>query len=177
MSLSLFAIAEPKMKILPFSLKMRAREHFFENHRVNTSTETTEYGGLSNTINLWWEKPFHSAIGFYWTPVLGQSTPKGEATSELGSSFQLVCFGLEGKYFLWSHSFVRAGIGSTQLKSKGTLDTASGSNHYFGLGWEFKTKWGFGIAPEFGYRKSSLENAIEVESQIFAIGFHFYELI
>ncbi len=81
--------------------KMRAREHYETvNLHLDQHTPNTTYGGFSNTINLWYEKPLTYAFGIAASP-LGATLPRQGAAVDptLGDRIRLVHIGLEAKAF------------------------------------------------------------------------------
>jgi|SaaInlStandDraft_7_1057024.scaffolds.fasta_scaffold131883_2 hypothetical protein len=161
----------------PWNIRMRAREHFVENHSLHfADNKQYQYAGLSNTINIWQEVPFVYSLGLSISPALGQSKPKGAIVPELGSSFELRAYGVEGKYYPIKHGkvFLRAGVSHISLATKGLLGVVNGHGYYIGLGYEFPF-YMIHLAPEIAYRMSELDQGIQVKTTMFAIGFHFYK--
>ena len=164
------------LEINALPIKFRAREHFIDNHVIKFKDGTqTEYGGLSNTLNIWYEIPFHYSLGLSLSPIIGSPSTK-DPLATLGSKIQLQVCGIEGKYYPVSgfKGFVRGGLGYTRLSASGVYDGVNGSSYYIGLGWEFPV-WKIHLAPEIALRKSQLSDGVEIDSTIFSIGFHFYK--
>lgn len=158
--------------------KWRAREHF-EVHTLKKDANEVNYRGLSNTINYWYEEPFHQAIGFAFGPVIGDSVTEGQLLqTELGRKIKLSSLGAE--YKKWVNKelplFVRFGFYYETLKTEGTLGTISGTSFLYGFGYEYVFK-GVGIAIEISKRHSNLESGVEVESFTPSIGFHLYPFL
>lgn len=159
--------------------KMRAREHYAV-HRVKSDSLEGEYKGLSNTINLWWEKPYILYYGFALSPVLANF--KDDETSPLGDKIDYYHLSFEVKYFprnylpeYLENIYIRPAVGMSLLKPDNSIEGAYGYNIYMGLGYEYPFK-NFGLAFEMAYRYANLEDGIEVQSITPSIGFHFYEM-
>jgi len=157
-------------------IKVRAREHIdFHNIVFNDASNIT-YRGLSNTINLWWEKPRIYSIGLAFNPILGSANSVGKHDVRLSNKIKLITLGLEGKYYhrnISPNLFSRLGLGYTRLDTNGYLGDIDGYHTYIGAGWEFDVK-GVGIALEMAYRQSRVEQGIAVNSITPSIGVHFY---
>ncbi len=153
---------------------IRAREHY-DVHKYNLNSQTFEYKGLSNTFNLWWEKPYQWSFGFSFNPLIGSATTEDDA-SPFGEKIRLWILGLEGKYFPmpdWLLIFLRGGLSYHILEVKDGVSNPEGYGGYLALGYEFKTKK-LGIAPELGIRKIKFSRGVEGNLVSFSIGFHFY---
>lgn len=156
-----------------FEFKIRAREHF-ETHKFSSASIDTTYRGLSNTINLWWEKPYDISYGFSVSPILSGIRNK-EVSAPFGEEIILVNYGFEMKYFLkslLSQLYVRPGITYAELSGDQTF-TKSGHSLYLGLGYEYPFER-FGLAFEVAHRYTELTEGITVNSFTPSIGFHFY---
>ena len=159
------------------NIKLRAREHFLDHHNIKFSDgSSTKYSGLSNTINIWHERPFRYSIGLSISPIIGSPKAKDSTNAPLGDKIQLQVYGVEGKYFPLKgfKGFLRGGYGYTRLKGSGTLNGVDGSSYYLGAGWEIPV-WRIHIAPEYAIRKSKLQKDVEIDSTVISVGFHFYE--
>lgn len=160
------------------NIRVRAREHF-ETHRYKFGElgKSETYRGLTNTINIWYERPFEYSIGLALGPVLGAARSDGpsEALPQAGGKIQLAVAGVEGKYFPIAgvKAFTRVGVAWHSLTTNGTYGAVKGWGYYGGLGWEIPTKW-VSIAPEIAYREVFL--AHDITGRIFtpSIGLHFY---
>ena len=157
-------------------IKIRAREHFeAHEYSVDGVDEVFEFKGLTNTINLWYEKPFHYSFGLALGPVIGSAKAE-DSSVQFGEKVQLWVAGLEGKYFPLKEDyrgFVRLGMSWHKLDTDGSFDSLEGWGLYSGLGWEFP--WGkVSIAPELAFRKVYLEKDVEGDILTPSIGFHFY---
>jgi hypothetical protein len=162
-------------KSYAMAIKPRLREHF-DHHTISTAGQEFSYSGLSNTINLWYEKPFEYAIGLAINPVLGNTKYKDGLQSVLGEKITLRLIGIEAKHFpvkLIEHGFYRVGLFYTELQTDTAFGDLSGWSFLIGVGHEFKI-WKMGIAPEFAIRRSFLANSTSVLSITPSIGFHFY---
>ena len=157
-------------------IKMRAREHF-DFHNIMFSDGTNHnYSGLSNTINLWWEKPRNYSIGLAFNPILGSANTDDEVNGRLDEEDRLITLGVEGKYhhrYLMINLFSRVGLGASRLQGSGATGDVDGYHAYVGLGWEFNVK-GVGVALEMAYRRSQLEQGVSIDSITPSIGVHFY---
>jgi hypothetical protein len=138
------------------------------------------YGGLSNTINVWYEKPFQYSFGFAASPLLATlPVTKGEPPPECGDRVRLVHLGSEGKIFPFAglvHVFARAGVYSSTLTSNGPLGSTTGTSGLLGIGYEWDLG-GIGLAPEFSWRTGWLARSIKFEGSAPAIGLHFYKAL
>jgi len=163
-------------KALAGDIKVRAREHVdFHNIVLNDGSDAT-YRGLSNTINLWWEKPRIYSIGLAFNPIFGSANSDGKYDARLSEKIKLITLGAEGKYYhrnISANLFSRIGLGYTRLNTDGHLGDTDGYHGYIGAGWEFDVK-GIGIALEMAYRQSRLERGTVVNSITPSIGVHFY---
>jgi len=163
-------------KALAGDIKVRAREHIdFHDIALNDGSDIT-YRGLSNTINLWWEKPRIYSIGLAFNPIFGSASSDKSHDARLGDKIKLITLGAEGKYYhrnISPNLFSRLGLGYTRLNTEGYLGDIDGYHGYIGAGWEFDVK-GIGIALEIAYRQSRLERGTIVDSITPSIGVHFY---
>ncbi len=161
------------------NIRVRAREHF-ETHRYEFGElgKSETYRGLTNTINVWYERPFEYSIGLALGPVIGGARSDGpsEALPQAGGKIQLAVAGIEAKYFPVSgvKGFTRVGVAWHSLKTNGTYGDVTGWGYYGGLGWEIPIKW-VSIAPEVAFRQVHLAN--DITGRIFtpSIGLHFYK--
>ncbi len=157
-------------------IKVRAREHF-DFHDVAFDNGSSTYAGLSNTINVWWEKPRVYSIGLAFNPVIGSARASGNYDARLSNKIKLIMLGVEGKYYhrdIAPSLFSRLGLGYTRLDTKGSsIDDIDGYHVYIGAGWEFDIK-GVGLALEMAFRQSRLEQGVIVNSITPSIGVHFY---
>lgn len=161
--------------------KMRAREHYETMALSGISpTKTARYFGFSNTINIWYEKPFHYAFGLAGSPLFATLELQGpDQPQATGKRIRLVHLGLEGKLFVWPESwgaFTRLGLYHAQLQSGGSLGTINGKSYLLGIGYEWNLA-GIGIAPELAWRQGLLKGDVHFIGQAPAIGVHFYKLI
>ncbi len=157
-------------------IKVRAREHFDFHDVAFGSGSGSAYAGLSNTINVWWEKPRIYSIGLAFNPVIGSARASGDYDTRLSKRIKLIMLGVEGKYYhrdIAPSLFSRVGLGYTQLDTKGSIGDIDGYHVYVGAGWEFDVK-GVGIALEMAFRQSRLERGVIVNSITPSIGVHFY---
>ncbi len=161
-------------------LHLRAREHFETVQVENLGrSETTRFEGLTNTINYWYEEPFHYLVGLAASPLLATLPVVGSHAAGTGERIRLLHLGMEAKVFIWGPDlpiFTRAGLFSSSLATRDTLGTFHGGSILFGFGYEWN--WdGIGIAPEFDWRLGRLNQGVSFKSQGPAIGVHFYKLI
>ncbi len=155
--------------------KIRAREHM-EWHHVKNEGSRAKFKGLSNTINIWYERPYDFSFGLALSPLIISGIRANDTSTPYGEKIQLFNIGLEGKLFpklLLDNIFVRSGIGHTLFRPD-LGENLTGVNLYLGIGYEipFKT---FGLALEFAYRRAFLEEGTRVTVVTPSIGFHFYE--
>lgn len=154
---------------------IRAREHF-ETHRYKLNSGEYELNGLTNTLNIWRERPFRYSLGFALSPVIGGARSKGVVSTEMGSEIKLWVLGVEGKYFPYGpdmKGFTRLGVSWHTLNTKGTFGDLQGWGYYVGLGWEIPVGI-VSLAPEIAMRNIYLNN--DVTGTLFtpSIGVHFY---
>lgn len=160
--------------VFSLDFKMRAREHY-EINKVKSGLFSSTFKGLSNTVNIWWEKPYKYSFGFALSPVL--SGLSSSEASPLGEEIKIYHFGLEGKYFprlLINKLYLRSGLTYSMLKPDLLEDTLKGYGLYLGIGYEIPFKM-FGLAIEMGTRYTKLDKGYEVNSTIGSLGFHFYK--
>ncbi len=156
---------------------LRAREHF-ETVQVKNlgGLRETKYEGLTNTINYWYEQPFHFSIGLAASPLLATLPVLGPHAAGTGERIRLLHLGAESKWFPWPEwvsLFTRAGIFSSTLATRDVLGTFRGQSFLLGIGYEWN--WdGIGIAPEFDWRSGQLDSGVNFLSRGPAIGLHFY---
>ena len=157
-------------------IRVRAREHY-EQIQVE-SDRRANYIGFTNTINVWYEQPFHYSIGFAGSPIFARLRTT-EAPSGLSREIRLVHLGIEGKAFPapdTAHVFVRLGGYQAQMVTGGDLGRIKGTSALGGLGYEFN--WGgIGIAPEMSWRRGNLANDVSFAGTAPAIGVHFYKML
>lgn len=157
-------------------IKVRAREHI-DFHNVDFhGGDNKSYSGLSNTINIWWEKPRIYSVGLAFNPIFGSAKSDEDAGDQLGDKIKLITLGIEGKYYhryVTNNLFSRIGLGGTRLDSSGETGDVNGYHAYIGIGWEFDIK-GVGVALEMALRHSRLAQNIVVNSVTPSIGVHFY---
>ena len=79
------------------AIKVRAREHY-EVHSITQRQEKSVYRGFSNTMNIWYEKPYVYSVGLAISPILGSSKAADSSNEPYGSSLTLVNIGLEYKF-------------------------------------------------------------------------------
>ena len=157
---------------------IRAREHF-EWYDIETPAGSAEYQGLTNTINLWWERPFYYSLGLAVGPVIGGANASNSSTKDiLASDIKLWTVGLEGKYFPFHKDqikgFVRLGLSWHHLTTSKPERDFFGWGQYVGAGWEIP----FGrvsVAPEVALRFFELSQNIKGQVVTPSIGFHFYK--
>lgn len=157
-------------------IKVRAREHFDFHDIAFDGDSGSTYAGLSNTINVWWEKPRIYSIGLAFNPVIGSARASGDYDARLGNKIKLIMLGVEGKYYhrdIAPNLFSRLGLGYARLDAKGSIGDIDGYHAYIGAGWEFDVK-GVGVALEMAFRQSRLEQGVIVNSITPSIGVHFY---
>lgn len=160
-------------------IRVRAREHF-ETHKykLGDTGQSETYKGLTNTINIWYERPFEYSVGLALGPVIGGARSDGpsDAQPAFGGQIQLAVAGIEAKYFPISgiKGFLRGGLSWNSLRTNGTYGRINGYGYYGGLGWEIPIGI-VSIAPEVAFRRVHL--AHDVTGDIFtpSIGLHFYK--
>jgi hypothetical protein len=173
---SLLASFLPTAKTLAGSLHVRAREHY-ETMKVSTDGGEASFLGFTNTINGWYEEPFHYSIGLAGSPLLATLASKAPPPG-FGDKIRLVHLGIEGKIFpvLDIAGFTRMGVYQSTLSSLGLAGHFEGMSILIGLGYEFDVH-GVGIAPEMSWRRGNLSHGASFDGQAPAIGVHFYQAI
>lgn len=162
------------------SFRIRLREHFeLLSVRYESLNDSENYFGLTNTANLWYEKPMHFSIGLAMGPVLGSAKSVNDS-APMGTDpkIRLWNFGIEGKYFFRPEKspwFGRIGVTGNLLDTRGSAGTLGGGGYYLGLGFEAKV-WKLGIAPEIAFRHVFLEQGSRIYVFTPSIGVHFYVL-
>lgn len=158
---------------LAFNFKMRAREHY-EVHEIYNKDKIDHYRGLTNTINLWWEKPYDTYFGLSFSPILA-SIKEVKEDSQYGEKITQQNIGLEFKKFLSSKLFYRLGLGHSNLETtKGAEKNFKGNYGYLGLGIEIPFD-SHGLALELAYRYADYEKGIYIKTFTPSVGFHFYK--
>ena len=175
MLILLIALVMP-LASLAGDFKARAREHI-DIHKIDINNgNNLSYSGLSNTINIWWEKPRIYSIGLAFNPIFGSASADNDVGTGLSDKIKLITLGVEGKYYhhyAAKNLFSRFGVGASQLDTNGILDNVDGYHLYVGAGWEFDVN-GVGIALEMAFRQSRLSQNIIINSITPSIGVHFY---
>lgn len=171
------AYGYPPQAVEAGNFRLRAREHFeLLSIRYGDLNEKENYFGLTNTLNAWYEKPFHYAIGLAFGPMLGSAKSMEVAPPGTDPKIRLWNFGLEGEYFIFPENyglFGRVGLTGNLLDTRGSVGTISGGGYYLGLGWETQI-WRIGVAPELAFRHLILEQHGRLFAFTSSIGFHFY---
>lgn len=160
-----------------YNLKMRAREHY-EVHELHTSNSLEVYSGLTNTINIWFEKPYDTYFGLSFSPILAGINAT-EENALYGDKITQQNIGFEFKKFpktlFPSNYYYRFGLGYSKLETtSGDIENFYGHYTYLGLGKEIPFK-NFGLALEVAYRYSNYNNGLFVKTITPSIGFHFYK--
>lgn len=157
-----------------YTFKIRAREHV-ESNTISYSGGETTYKGLTNTINLWWEKPYDISMGFSVSPIIA-GIRADDYTKPFGDEVTIVNYGFELKYFglkkLLPQVYVRPGLTYSELTPDNGV-TSSGHAVYLGIGYEYPFEK-FGLALEYAHRHSILSDGITINASTPSIGFHFY---
>ena len=160
-------------------IKLRARQHF-DTVRIEFGEQNHReiYRGTGPNFNLWLEKPYHFSFGLSYS-VLFINNSEAKEVPEIGNNMDLTKIGFEFKnYFIPNEGglFMRLGVSSNSLNTKGSYETLSGTGAYLGLGWEFKFSK-IGLALEAAGRRINLEKEIQIETFSPSIGVHFYGYI
>lgn len=157
-----------------YNLKPRARENF-EVIKLKTDGEEKLYRGLSNIINYWHEVPrdfaFGLAFGSIGSPYREENDSKPAEIFQ--GSFRTYTAGIEYKKWISKFPFVRAGIYNNYFQMASD-DPVSGYSYYLGGGYEFDLS-GVGLALEAGRKIGNYGGEWELESNMVAIGVHFYK--
>ena len=167
----LFAFSED---VYSLNIKPRARE-YYEVIKLQTGANEKAYRGLSNIINIWHEVQGDFSLGFAFGSIGSpyQQENNVRPSSDFHASFQLYTAGLEYKKWYHNQPFVRIGTYNNYFQM-GAKDPLSGHSNYIGLGWEFDYD-GMGIAAELGQKFGFYGGKWELNSKMFALGFHFYK--
>ena len=157
------------------SWKMRARENY-EINSIETSNEKLKYKGLSNTINMWCEKPYDYSIGLAYSSIFSNIETKELAS--FGKEIKLMNISAEYKYFMndfLKNFFARPSIGYAKLRPD-VGASKDGWFSYLGLGYEYPFKK-FGLSLEVAYKYPILKDDIKIKTIQPSLGFHFYKMI
>lgn len=158
-----------------FNFRLRAREHY-EIHKIKNKIVNEEYRGFTNTINLFYEKPYQYSFGISYSPVFANFRSK-HSGQFFGSKIEQQNIGFELKYFMTEtipHLFTRLGMGRTEFKGLGSFNkTVDGGFSFVALGYEIPFDM-LGLAVEYGFRKASYDDSIDIDTKSISIGFHFY---
>lgn len=160
-------------------IRVRAREHF-ESHsyKLGRTGQRETYKGLTNTINIWYERPFEYSLGLALGPVIGGARSDGpsDAGPAFGDKIELAVAGVEAKYFPVAglKGFFRGGLSWNSLQTNGTFGRINGYGYYGGLGWEIPVGM-VSIAPEVAFRRVHLAKGVTGDIFTPSIGLHFYK--
>ena len=156
-----------------YEFKIRAREHF-EIHELHTTERIDIYKGLTNTINVWLEKPYDSYFGLSFSPIIAGI--KAVETDTYGEKITQQNIGFEYKFFSDSKEvYYRLGLGYSKLETTGgEIENYFGNYGYIGLGTEIPIK-NFGLALELAYRYANYNEGLFIKTITPSIGFHFYK--
>lgn len=180
--LSLVGVLWFAVPALADGFHMRAREHYetitLKGLGQPSDNLSATFAGLSNTINIWYEKPFHYYFGLAGSPIFATLPiiSAQDAALGVGRRIRLVHLGVEGKVFptsALSNTFLRLGVYHANLESNGTLGVRTGLSGLVALGYEWNLA-GIGLAPEFAYRVGQLGQGLSFSGTAPAIGLHFY---
>ena len=158
------------------NFKVRAREHY-EIHELHSQHSLEVYSGLTNTINLWWEKPYDYSFGFSFSPIIA-GINANKSDNSYGDKITQQNIGFEIKYFLHNilkSLYIRPGFGYSRLETnKGESKNFFGQYGYLGLGMEIPMD-SYGLALEMAYRYADYANDLIVKTITPSVGFHFYK--
>lgn len=154
---------------------MRARESF-EWFDIESSSQDVAYQGLTNTFNLFYEKPMEYSIGLAGGSIFSglstTDTPLPGFSDEIKTTF----IGLEAKYFptkALRGFFVRPGLYWKTLNSKGVVGKVDGFMGGVGLGYEIPIWEQIHLVPETGTQFGDL-GAYPVNIKSVSLALHFY---
>lgn len=142
----------------------RFREHY-DLTQLRTAAGNTTYGGLSSSVNLFYEKPLEWSLGLVFNPVVaGRDKQLGTANLALPSKIRIWHYGIEYQRFVLAEPekyglFARVGASFDVFDVK-YATTRYGGSYYLGLGWEQRIG-GVGIAPEVAFRHMVFEKDIQ----------------
>lgn len=138
-SLLIIAAAFPAEATFLDSLRFRARESY-ETLDIKSGNLSDRYAGFTNTINLFYEKPFKHSYGLAFGSLfsgLNSST----STLALDTSIEFYFLGLEAKVFLSAFKtqglFIRPGAYLQQLHNDGVDSKINSTSASAGIGYEF----------------------------------------
>lgn len=158
-----------------FNIKLRAREHY-EVHKIQRNNTSEEYRGFTNTINLFFEKPYQYSFGLSFSPVFANFGSKMPGQF-FGSEIEQQNIGFELKYFITESLpslFLRLGVGKSEFEAQGSFNkTVDGDFSFAAIGYEIPFDM-LGVAIEYGFRKARYDYSIDIDSKSISIGFHFY---
>jgi len=164
--------SEPKWRI-------RAREHYEWIELKTGDAGPLHYAGLSNTIDLGYERPMQWFVAAAISPILATFGQRGENPPSAAERIRLTHLGAEGKLFPWTETpwlFTRLGIFAVELKPlAGTAVTSRGASAYGGVGYEVLLG-GIGLAFEFGVRRGEVPGTT-LSSITPSLGVHFYQAL
>ena len=158
-------------------IKFRARESF-ENLEFEYQGQKQSYRGFSNTINLFYEKPFQYSLGLAFGSIFSSLQAKNnQPLQNLGEKVSFYFVGLESKLF-FLHSgkrgfFFRPGIYLQILKSGGPSGDDKASAILGGLGYEFLVYKNISLAPEVAYKRGTAGD-FNFAGITYSLGVHFY---
>jgi len=162
------------------NLRMRFRESVgWMDIKYGVLDDKATYFGSSNTVNVWFERPFDYSVGFAFSPIFGSSRSRGNVPAGTNASVKLYTIGLEAKYFFlqkrtkWKGTFGRLGLAGNILDVRGSVGVNGGFSYYLGFGYEFKL-WKTGVAPEIAFRHVFLDGSTRILSISVSLAVHLY---
>jgi hypothetical protein len=156
--------------------RMRAREHYETLSLTGTGAPAT-YWGFTNTIDLWYEVPFHYSVGLAGSPLLA-TLHSGAPPKGFSDTVRLLHLGAELKIFPSAvmPAFFRLGAYQATLMTDGSAGNLTGASGLGGLGYEWNLS-GIGLAPELSWRRAVLAKGIAADAFAPCLGVHFYHAL
>ncbi len=170
---SAFSSIEPQSG----KFRMRARETY-NWLKFEGQGEEEVYRGLSNTFNLFYEKPFNYSYGLAFGSLLSSLSASTTLTG-LSKDIFIYFIGFETKVFflnLGGHGFfARPGVFYHQIQNEGARGNLDGVSLLTGVGYEFLITKSVSLAPELSLR-SGESGPFSWQGLTFSLGVHFYQL-
>ena len=174
----IFVILSPLRQSLALDdIRLRARENY-EIIDMEFQGQTQQFQGLSNTFNLWFERPFDISYGLAGGSIFSGFSPDGQnQIPGLSNEIKVDFLGFEVKWFLYSQGnqglFFRPGIYWQNLKSRGRAGKIQGSAYYLGMGYEFLIYKQLSLSPEIAVKRGEAQD-YSWQAVVVSVGLHFY---
>jgi hypothetical protein len=105
-------------------IKFRAREHY-EVHKININGASSTYKGFSNSLNIWYEKPYDFSYGLVISPIAPSKFKSTDLNPVAGKKIFVLNLGVEAKYFphiVLDKLYLRGGAGYSFIDTKNKKD-------------------------------------------------------